>query len=144
MREEDNILLFYAVLCLAVVGLGFVLWLAWKFAVRGVARLKRRLKKTQGWIGKVLRHAPTGRIGYCTSTSHTLHPRWRGIGAKLMAQIVTCPKCAQNFKSHGPLHEIGASVMGHAELLPLSELTAALPCEQAEFLQRMESGEELA
>lgn len=150
MSYEDKArMAFFAAFVLAIVGLGTVLYFsavgAWRLVqALAVRRMKRRMRQYDGWVGKVLRHAPTGRVGFCASTGHTQHLRWGALAGRPMAQLVTCPQCACNTQTFGGFAAFGALAMGHCEMIPLSELTAALPCEQAEFLQRMESGEELA
>jgi hypothetical protein len=93
---------------------------------------------------KVLRHAPSGRVGLCVGTGFGMH-RWLGwLCAEERIQMVMCPACARGFLQPGLLAGVAmmsAKMSGHVEVLPSREVVAALPSEIEEFKAAMEKSE---
>jgi hypothetical protein len=136
-------------LCLAMWGLCDVVSRLGRFAwgrLQGWAwrRCERRMMPDETRFRKVLRHAPSGRVGLCVGTGFGMH-RWLGwLCAEERIQMVMCPACARGILQPGLL--AGAAMMsakmsGHVEVLASREVVAALPSEIEAFKAAMEKSE---
>jgi hypothetical protein len=136
-------------LCLAMWGLCYVLSRLGRFAwgrLQGWARRRceRRMMPDETRFRKVLRHAPSGRVGLCVGTGFGTH-RWLGwLCAEECIEMVMCPSCARGILQPGLMAfraMMSAKMSGHVEALPSREVVAALPSEIEDFNAAMEKSE---
>lgn len=91
------------------------------------------------FIGKIVRHAPSGRVGFCIGVGHPPLKPWR-LGARVMVQFVVCPECARGVRDWGILGAMIARASGHVEYRPIQEVVSALASEASEFSASMSEG----
>ena len=133
----------YLLIILAVVGTDTTL----KWVRGGLQRLvaKRVRKKVDligpRFMGKIVRHAPSGVVGFCIGVGHSAIKPWR-FGARIIVQFVTCPECARGVRDHGFVGVMMATATNHVEHRPIQEVVSALASEASEFSAAMQEGAE--
>lgn len=132
----------YLTIAFAAVGLNTTL----KWVRGGLQRLvAKRLKKLvdrvgPGFVGKIVRHAPTGTVGFCIGVGHGPIKPWRW-SAPIMVQFVPCPECACAVRDMGMMGVMIASAAGHVSHRPIREVVSALASEAATFSAAMKGDE---
>lgn len=105
-------------------------------------RVEKRLKREDARVKKFLRHAPSGRIGLCTSSGLAKY-RWLGwLRTAEKLELVMCPGCVKGILAPMPmcmLAMMGAKMSGHVEMLDSRDVVAALPSEIEAFRAAMEN-----
>lgn len=119
-------------------------WIGVRFR-RWVFRRRERAIKLlmEQYGGKVLRHRPTGEVGYCVMAAFERHPKLSWLKVRPIAEIIVCGGCAASIQSGmGMMGLLIARAAGHSKFVPIKELVAALPDEVARFKTAKEEPEE--
>lgn len=132
----------YLIIALAAVGMNTTVgWVRGGLQRLAAKRMRAKVDLIgPRFIGKIVRHAPSGRIGFCIGVGHPPLKPWR-FGARIMVQFVVCPDCARGVREMGALGAMIAASSGHVEHRPIQEVVSALASEASEFSAAMKGAE---
>lgn len=99
----------------------------------------REAALAQRICGKIVRHAPTGRVGFCVGIGRAQHRRLGCLRSKMIVQLVFCPACMAQVSRTGMAGLMVAMQGGHAQVVHAADVVAALSDEARAFRAAMES-----
>ena len=122
-------------------------WLGVKVKAWMLDRTKSRTDALKPLMGKLVRHARTGRVGLCAGIGEVKHPRWGGYRPRVALMVCFCAKCNRRMLAAEESDNLVMRIATHAaamqcmEFPPADECTVAPAADAARFRESLAKNE---